>query len=555
MTDTPRKNHENSTLDIAIIDLAQVIPVGKGQSFKTGMDLDELHVIEDGAIGIIGSDIVYVGNGPGLLRMCNIGTNTRILDGRGKIALPGFVDPHTHLIFSGTREHELEMKLKGRTYLEILESGGGILYTVKLTRKASRERLVEEAGCRLDRMLLHGTTTAEAKSGYGLDEETELRSLRVIRELDRTHPVDLVATFLGAHAVPPEFKGRPGEYIDHLIDDVLPRVERERLAEYCDVFLEKGVFGVEDSRRLLKAARERGLELKLHVDEIENQGGAKLACELQATSVEHLVKTSEDEIRELGLAKICCIFLPGTPFSLMDEHYPRAKKFIATGCIVALATDLNPNCMSENMQNVITLACYKMKMTPAQAISAATLNAAYGIGRSDRIGSLEAGKQADVIVLDLDDHRKIPYHFGINHVLHVIKKGNIEVFEGQMVRRARYVYIYAFRDGGIMMVRNIRRGGWEIPGGRVEEGESFREAAIREFKEETGHDLVIISSVEAEGGRVFFGEVGERTGDFRKDEIGECRLMKGLPDDLNYPEVEYLAYMRTAPQEIRPKWV
>ena len=555
MTEPLSKKDITIPLDIALINTAQVIPVGSEQSFKTGKDLDELHVIEDGAIGIIGNDIVYVGDSRGLLRVCNIGPKTRILDGCGKIALPGFVDPHTHLIFSGSREHELDLKLRGRTYLYILESGGGILYTVNLTREASQDQLVAEGEQRLDRMLLHGTTTAEAKSGYGLDEETELRCLRAIRELDARHPIELVATFLGAHAVPPEFKGRPGEYIDHLTEDVLPKVQRERLAEYCDVFLEKGVFGVEDSRRLLKAAKERGLELKLHVDEIENLGGAKLACELDAISVEHLVKTNDEEIRELGLAKICCIFLPGTPFSLMDGHYPRARKFTEAGCIVALATDLNPNCMSENMQNIITLACYEMKMTPAQAISAATLNAAYGIGRSDRLGSLEVGKQADVIVLDLNDYRKIPYHFGINHVLHVIKKGKLEVFEGRMVRNERYVYIYAFKDGRIMMVRNIKRGGWEMPGGRVKRGENYEEAARREFTEETGHDIRIISSVEAEGGRVFFGEVGERTGDFRRNEIGECRLMEGLPDDLNYPEVEYLAYMRTAPPEIRPKWV
>ncbi len=542
-------------LDIAIINLSQLVRVARGERFKTGKAMKELYVIENGGIGIRCGEIVFSGGSAELTELCDIGPGTRIIDGRGKIALPGFVDPHTHLIFSGTREHELDLKLKGRSYLEILESGGGILYTVGKTRGASLSTLVEEAGARLDRMLLHGTTTAEAKSGYGLDRDSELRSLTAIKELNAGHPVDLVATFLGAHAVPPEYRGRPGEYVDFIIESVLPAVAERGLAGYCDVFLERGVFGVDDSRRLLQEAREMGLGLKLHVDEIENLGGSLLACEMGARSAEHLVRTTEEQMGALAETGVVCIFLPGTPFSLMDDEYPRARKFLEAGCITALATDLNPNCMTENMGNVITLACYKMGMTPAEAISAATINAAHGIDRSDRIGSIEVGKQADVIILDIDDYRKLPYHFGVNHVEHVIKRGRMEVFEGRLLRRERFVYVYAFLDDRLMMVRNLGRGGWEIPGGRVEKGECPPDAAVREFREETGHALEIVSSVEAERGTVFFGRVGGKVGDFNRDEIGEIDMVEGLPRDLNYPDVEYIAYMRTAPEELRPSWV
>lgn len=554
MKDEPIKTASADALDIAVIDLAQAIPVARGEQFKIGMMMEELYTIENAAIGISDGKIVFVGSNRELLENCRLTRGTRIVNGTGRIALPGFVDPHTHLIFSGTREHELDLKLRGITYLEILGRGGGIQYTVRKTRESSLAELMFDGRKRLDRMLLHGTTTAEAKSGYGLDRDTELRSLLAIRGLDATHPIDLVPTFLGAHAVPPEFKGRTGEYIDHIIREVLPGVAERKLARYCDVFLEKGVFGVEDARRLLERAAELGLGLKLHVDEIENLGGADLACELGARSTEHLVRTTKAQMTELARKGICCIFLPGTPFSLMDDDYPRAREFIEAGCIVALATDLNPNCMTENLQNIISLACYKMGMTPAEAISAVTLNAAYGIGMSERIGSIEVGKKADVIILDIDDYRKLPYHFGVNHVEHVIKNGKIEVFEGRPTGAERYVYIYAFRGGRLMMVKSVSRGGWEIPGGRVQAGEDPSDAAVREFMEETGHGLRIISSVEADRGTVFFGKVGSRIADFRRDEIEAVDLVDSFPDDLNYPEIEYRAYLRTAPNEIKPDW-
>ena len=598
---------DNTKLDIAIINLAQLVRVADGHSYKTGKQLDELFIIENGAIGITEKEIVFTGKTEELDKNCKIGSNTRIIDGNGKIALPGFVDPHTHLIFSGTREHELALKLQGKNYLEILASGGGILYTVNLTRSSSLQELVEYAEEKLDRMLLHGTTTAEAKSGYGLDRETELRSLQAIRTLNEIHPMDIIPTFLGAHAIPPEFKGDPNGYIDHLIQDVLPDVVSNKLATYCDVFLEKDVFGLEESRKLLKCAKEMGLGLKLHIDEIENLGGAGLAVELGATSVEHLVKTSDDEIKKLGAyyhkrearqngevcvcenvrgiatrrhtcrglrgifdapecngspegtdsaeSKICCIFLPGTPYTLMDFHYPDSKKFIEADAVVALATDLNPNCMTENMQNIISLACFNMKMTPAAAISAATINAAYGINMEKKVGSLEVGKQADIVIMDVDDCRKIPYHFGVNHVLHVIKNGKIEVFNGRLVRKERTVWVFGFLDDKVMMVKNVKRGGWEMPGGHALKGEGYREAAKREFLEETGHNLEIISGIDAEHGKVYYGRVGEKVGEFNRNEISEARLWERLPENLNFPEIEYIIYMKAAPDGIRPGWV
>jgi len=548
-------NRDSRKLDVAIINLAQLVRVAQGHRYKTGKQLDELFIIENGAIGITDKEIVFTGKTDDLDEHCIIGPETRIIDGNGRIALPGFVDPHTHLIFSGTREHELDLKLQGKSYLDILAGGGGILYTVNLTRSASEEQLVSYAKEKLDRMLLHGTTTAEAKSGYGLDRETELRSLRAVRKLNEIHPMDVVPTFLGAHAIPPEFKGKPDAYIDYLISEVLPDVVRENLAAYCDVFLEKNVFGLEESRRLMKRAKEMGLDVKLHVDEIENLGGAGLAVELGATSVEHLVMTSEDEIKKLGSSKICCIFLPGTPYTLMDFHYPDSKKFIEADAVVALATDLNPNCMTENMQNIISLACFNMKMTPASAISAATINAAYGINMEKKVGSLEVGKQADVLIMDLNDYRKIPYHFGVNHVLHVIKKGKIEVFNSRLVRKERTVWVFGFLDDKVMMVKNVKRGGWEMPGGHARKGEGYREAAKREFLEETGHRLEIISAMDAEHGKVYYGKVGQKVTEFDKSEISEARLFDRLPEMLNFPKIEYKIYMKAAPDGLRPSWV
>jgi len=348
------------------------------------------------------------------------------IDAGGGVVMPGFVDPHTHLIYSGSRENELAMKLQGLSYLEILERGGGILSTVRKTRAASKERLIAEAERRIKTMLAFGTTTAEAKSGYGLDLETEIRSLEVISELNRLEKIELIPTYLGAHAVPPEFSS-PSRYIDFIIDEVLPAVKKRGLARFVDIFCERNVFDIEDSRRFLTAAKEMGFGLKIHADEIENLGGVQVAAELGAISAEHLVKTTEREMEMMAESGTIAVLLPGTPYSLMERDYANARRMIEKGMAVAIATDLNPNCWTESMQFIASLSSYMMKMTPEEVITAGTINAAYAIGVGDEVGSIEVGKRADIIVLDAENYRCLPYHFGVNLVKKVVKGGRLVV--------------------------------------------------------------------------------------------------------------------------------
>ncbi len=333
--------------------------------------------------------------------------------------MPGFVDPHTHLVFSGSREFELDMKLRGFSYMDILKKGGGIFYTVTETRKASEASLIEQSKKRLDNMLKHGTTTCEAKSGYGLDTETEIKILKINEKLNKKHPVDIVSTFLGAHAVPEEYSA--DEYVDIVIDEMIPKVKE--LACFCDVFCEKDVFTVEQSKKILDAGKKYGLIPKIHADEIVDTGGAALAAEVGAISADHLLHSNEQGIKQMIKQGVVGVLLPGTPFTLMMKEYTDARKMINMGLPIALATDLNPNCWIENMQFIIQLACYNMKMTPAEAITASTFNAACAIGLNAKIGSLEIGKQADIIVLDCPSHLFIPYHIGVNLVNTVIKNG------------------------------------------------------------------------------------------------------------------------------------
>lgn len=392
----------------------------KGPRIKK--EMSDLQVLNDGWIALKDGKIISIGVGGE-----EIPSAEKVIDASGKTVLPGFVDPHTHLIFAGSREFELEMKLKGATYLEILESGGGILNTVKRTRNASKEGLVEEAKKRLDIMLKFGTTTAEAKSGYGLDTATEIKSLEAIEELNKEHPVDLIPTFLGAHARPPEYKKDPDAYINLVIDEMLPQVMDKNLAKFCDVFCEKNVFSVEQSRKLLNKAKKFGLAPKIHADEIVPLGGAELAAEIGAVSAEHLMVASDKGLEEMAKAGVCAVLLPGTPYALLEKEYANARKMIEKGVPVAVATDLNPNCWTESMQFIISLSCYQMRMTPAEAITASTINSAYAIRRADEVGSLETGKKADVIILDVPNHKHIPYHFGINLVETVIKNGKVIV--------------------------------------------------------------------------------------------------------------------------------
>jgi len=406
---------------------------GDGSGPRKGSSQGELGMVEGGTVAARDGKIVAVGPDPEVMASIALTDDARVLDASGRAVIPGFVDPHTHLVFSGTREFELDLKLRGKTYLEILAAGGGILHTVKGTRESDLATMVSDAMARLDTMALWGTTTVEGKSGYGLDTPTEIRSLEAIAEAGRLHPLDVVPTFLGAHAVPPEYKDRPDEYIDLVIDEMLPVVEEGKLARFCDVFCEEGVFTVEQSRRLLEAARSRGLIPKLHADEIVDLGGAALAAEVGAISADHLLMANHEGLRAMVDAGTIGVLLPGTPFALMMKDYPDARKMIDMGLPLALATDLNPNCCTESMPFMIQLACFCMKMTPAEALVAATINAAHAIGEHQRVGSLEVGKAADMVILNAPNHMHIPYHFGVNLIATVIKNGKVMVEDGVRV--------------------------------------------------------------------------------------------------------------------------
>ena len=373
----------------------------------------DLRIIEDGAVLVEGEKIVEVGTTRDLK-----GSAETEIDATKHIVMPGFVDPHTHLIFAGSREDELYLKLKGYSYLDILKMGGGILRTVRATRKASKSQLIIEAKRRLDYMLCNGTTTAEAKSGYGLDYETERKILEVINEIE--HPVELVPTFLGAHALPPKYKSE--EFIEYM-KKIIPKIKD--LANFIDIFCEKGVFSAEESREYLEEGKRYGLVPKIHADEICDIGCTKVAVDVGAISADHLVKTSEESMEYMAKSDIIAVLLPATPYMLLSQEYAPARKFIEHGIPVALATDLNPNCYTESMQMVISLAVTQMRMSSEEAIIASTINSAAAIGKEKAIGSIEPGKQADLIILDVPNYMHLGYHFGVNLVEKVIKKGKV----------------------------------------------------------------------------------------------------------------------------------
>jgi imidazolonepropionase len=399
-------------VDILIKNANELLTLKGSNSPRKKKEMSDIGIIKGGSVAVKDGVVVDVGK--------NLSYKAEaVIDAKGKTVMPGFVDPHTHLVFLGSREFELDWKLKGLSYIDIKKKGGGIFYTVEKTRKASAAKLFDEARSRLDRMLLYGTTTCEAKSGYGLNTETELKMLKVQKKLNDTHAVDIVSTFLGAHAIPKEYSA--SDYVKILIDEMLPKVSK--YAEFCDVFCEKGFFTYVQSKKILQEAKKYGLIPKIHADEIVDTCGASLASELGAISAEHLLMTSDKGIKDMAKNGVIGVLLPGTPFCLMMKDYAPARKMIDSGVAIALATDLNPNCYVENMQFIIQLACFNMKMTPAEAITASTFNAACAIGRQDSVGSIEKGKQADIIILDVPNHLFIPYHFGVNHVEKVIKKG------------------------------------------------------------------------------------------------------------------------------------
>lgn len=396
-----------------------------GTAGKRGAEMGEILHIEKGGIIIEDGIIRWVGPESEMPEPEGHVRDEVYMDALGRAVLPGFVDSHTHLVFGGYRPEEFGWRLKGDTYMSIMERGGGIQSTVNATRAASAEELREKAEWYLDEMSAMGVTTVEAKSGYGLDTETEERMLRVIKELAENpeRKVDVVSTFLGAHAVPKEYKGRTAEYVDLIIKEMLPRFRD--MAEFCDIFTEKNVFELEDSRRLLEAAREAGYKLKMHADEIVPLGGAELAADLGAVSADHLLHVSDEGIRLMAESGTVATLLPLTAFVLKEEYAP-ARKFIDAGCFVALATDLNPgSCFSGSIPLTIALACIYMKMSVEETLTALTLNGAAAIDRADRIGSIECGKQGDMVILHFDTLDALPYYVGMNCVDVTIKNGII----------------------------------------------------------------------------------------------------------------------------------
>jgi len=403
---------------------------------QRGTDLGRLGIIEDGGVLVHEDKIHAVGLTKELLAAF---LHEPRLDATGCVVMPGFVDPHTHILWAGERAAEFEMKMAGAKYLDILAAGGGILSTVHKTRAATIETLMDETRPRLVRMFAHGTTTAEAKTGYGLNTESEFKMLQAILALDAAGPLELAPTFLGAHAIPPEYKDNPQAYTDLLCTEMLPFIHQwwssqpstaNRPLPFVDVFCETGAFDLAQSRQILTKAKELGFPLKLHADEFDNLGGASLGVELEAVSADHLVKTSDGDIQKLASSDTVAVSLPCTPFGLAESEYTPAQKIIATGGLLALASDCNPGtAWCESMQFVIALACRSLKLTPAQAIAAATINAAHAIRRADRIGSIEPGKQADLLILSVPDYRHLGYRFGTNLVKQVIKRGRVYTVE------------------------------------------------------------------------------------------------------------------------------
>ncbi len=349
-----------------------------------------------------------------------------VINARNRVVTPSFVDPHTHLVFGGTREDEFNMRIQGKTYMEIAKGGGGINSTVRKTREASESELYEAAKSNLLKMIEHGVATFEIKSGYGLDTEAELKQLRVIKRLMDTMPVDIKATFLGAHEIPPEYRDNKEKYIEILINEMLPAAKEQGIAEYCDIFCEEGVFDVEESRRILTKAKELGFKIRMHADELTPLGGAELAAELGAKSADHLVHISDKGIDAMVSKNVVFVMLPGTTFFLMSQKYAPAKKIVERGGIVVLSTDFNPgSSYTHSMQMIITLACLNMGLTVEQAINAATINAAYSLDLHNKTGSIHKGKQADLIFLDIPSYKFLVYNYGVNHISAVMKKGKI----------------------------------------------------------------------------------------------------------------------------------
>ncbi|GIO18063.1 imidazolonepropionase [Oceanobacillus oncorhynchi subsp. incaldanensis] len=396
-------------------------------------EMSDITILEHGSIWIEDGKIVEVGTDAEMREKYQgqLDSVTEI-DASGKTVTPGLIDPHTHLVHAGTRENEYAMRLKGKTYMEIMESGGGIHATTRATQAASYETLYEASKKRLDKFLLHGVTTVEAKSGYGLTLEHELKQLEVAEQLRQNHPIDIVSTFMGAHAVPLDEKKNPEAFVTRVVEEMIPEVAERKLATFNDVFCERGVFTPEQSKRVLEAGKQYGLIPKIHADEIEPYAGAELAAEVGAISADHLLKASDEGIKAMAEKGVVGVLLPGTAFFLMAEFAP-ARKMIDAGVAVALSTDQNPGSSPTiSLPFIMNLGCLKMNMTPEEVLTATTINAAHAIGCADEAGSLEAGKKADITIFDVPNYLTLSYQYGMNHVDTVIKSGKQLVVEGRL---------------------------------------------------------------------------------------------------------------------------
>lgn len=411
--------------DLILKNIGKLVTMQGSSNFKVKEEMNNTQIIEDAYIAVKNGKILAIGVGDVFGNI--IGPNTQIHDAQGLLVTPGLIDSHTHLVHGGSRENEFSMKLNGIPYIEILKNGGGILSTVKSTRESSKEKLYQKAKKSLDRMLEFGVTTIEAKSGYGLELNTEIKQLEIAKLLDKTHPIDLVHTFLGAHAILQEYKENHKGYIDILVDEMLPKIKNMGLAEFCDVFCEEGVFSIEESEYILSSAKKMGYKLKIHADEIESLGGAELAAKLGCISADHLMAASDKGIKMMVENKVVANILPATSFNL-NKNYADCRKMIDMGAIVSLSSDYNPgSCPSENLQFVMQLGCLHLNMTPNEVLTSVTINAAYAIDRADKIGSLEVGKNADFVVFDAPNVEYLMYHFGINHTQRVYKNGKLVV--------------------------------------------------------------------------------------------------------------------------------
>ncbi len=412
---------------LLIKNIGQLVTM-QGAVPRRGDQMRDIGLIEKGGVAIAGEDILAVGKSEVIEGKVPLAEECEVIDAEGAVVTPGLIDPHTHPVFSKTRENEFEMRVQGKTYMEIAQAGGGIRASVRDLRTTPLLELVEKTKKRLDRFLQYGITTIEAKSGYGLSMESELKQLEILRDLNTIHPIDIIPTFLGAHEVPDEYRHERQRYVDIIIHEMMPEVVKGKLAEFSDVFCEEEVFDIEETTRIQRSAKHLGFKLKFHADELKSTGGAELAASMGAVSADHLVYISDEGIRALNESGTVAVLLPGTTFSLGGKTYAPARKMIETGVVVALSTDCNPgSSYTESLPFIMTLAALELKMTAAESLSAVTVNAACAVDRGGKIGQLEKGLPGDLVIWDMGDYREFPYHYAVNLAKTVVKKGKVVV--------------------------------------------------------------------------------------------------------------------------------